>query len=111
MRHPVGTRIALAIIGAGFSLAHVSAMVSVESKSPTVFVVEDNPKAVLPEQKRKEPEAIKIDPYTGGLDFDPISFSMPGLSPKEYGLSIYHGNKRKRSNRLRFSHNAKLKRR
>jgi hypothetical protein len=111
MRVSIGAKLAILLASSGLSLAGASAMISVESRSHTVLVVEDNTKAVIPTEKRKESEAIKIDPYTGGLDFDPISFGMPGMSPKEYGLSIYHGNKRKRSNRLRFSHNAKLKRR
>jgi hypothetical protein len=34
-----------------------------------------------------------------------------GMSPKEYGMKYGHGNKKGKSNRLRFSHNAKLKRR
>jgi hypothetical protein len=101
---------ALALLGAGISVADVSAMLtSIESKG--IIIVENDKHAVLTEQKCKEHYAIKIDPYTGGLDFHPVLLGMPGMCPKEYGLSIYHGNKRKRSNRLRFSHNAKLKRR
>ncbi|MFD2581513.1 hypothetical protein ACFSR6_03365 [Pedobacter vanadiisoli] len=74
-------------------------------------VVRDNIKAVFSQEKRRQREEIQVDPYSGGLDYDPYTFDTSSMSPKEYGLSIYHGNMRKRSNRLRFSHNAKLKRR
>jgi len=110
MKTSAGAKLAFLFLGAGISMADVSAMLST-IQSQKIVIVENDKQAAFFDQARKEKEAIKIDPYTGGLDFDPISFSMPGMSPKEYGLSIYHGNKRKRSNRLRFSHNAKLKRR
>ncbi|WP_025142737.1 hypothetical protein [Pedobacter jeongneungensis] len=44
----------------------------------------------------------------GGLDL--IEHGAPGLSPKAYGMLVGNGGS-KRSNRLRYSHNAKLKRR
>lgn len=45
----------------------------------------------------------------GGLDL--IQTGEYGMSPKEYGIRYGHGNKASRGNRLRLSHNAKLKRR
>jgi len=109
MKIVITNRIAFVLLSSGISLASLSAMISVESRSNTVLVVEDKAKAVIPTEKRRQRVNKKImEPIE---DHNPISFNMPGMSPKEYGLSIYHGNKRKRSNRLRFSHNAKLKRR
>lgn len=60
--------------------------------------------------RRKEAKQnITVNDVTGGLDM-----SMPvrdfGLTPKEYGMRYGSGGT-KRSNRLRYSHNAKVKRR
>lgn len=60
-----------------------------------------------PERKATK-EKISVNDVTGGLNF-PHLFS-PGLSPKEYGMRYGNGGS-KRSNRLRYSHNAKVKRR
>jgi hypothetical protein len=62
-------------------------------------------------EHRKSKEAINVNAY-GGLDFNPFLFNDSGLSPKEYGLRFGTGKSSKnKSNRLRYSHNAKLKRR
>lgn len=60
--------------------------------------------------KRKErKQAISVNGVTGGLDFT-LLLPQPGMSPKEYGMRYGNGGS-KRSNRLRYSHNAKVKRR
>lgn len=60
-------------------------------------------------ETRKSKEAINVNAY-GGLDFPPV-FNDFGVPPHIYGAAYGHGNKASRSNRLRLSHNAKLKRR
>lgn len=58
--------------------------------------------------RKSKKEKITVNDVAGGLDFAP---SNPyGLSPKEYGQRFGRGGT-KRSNQLRYSHNAKLKRR
>jgi hypothetical protein len=54
-------------------------------------------------------QKIAINDMTGGLDFTP-NWSELLMSPKEYGMTYGNGGS-KRSNRLRYSHNAKVKRR
>ncbi|RZJ91878.1 MAG: hypothetical protein EOO20_03820 [Chryseobacterium sp.] len=62
-------------------------------------------------ETRKSKEAINVN-IDGGLDFNKFLFNDSGLSPKEYGLRFGTGESRKnKSNRLRFTHNAKLRRR
>lgn len=62
-------------------------------------------------EERKSKEAIKINAY-GGLDFNPFLFSDSGIPPHIYGMMhIKSRGGKKFGNRLRFSHNAKLKRR
>lgn len=62
------------------------------------------------EKKKKEKGAIGINNLTGGLDIPPMYPLQAGLSPKEYGMRYGNGGS-KRSNRNRYAHNAKLKRR
>lgn len=52
----------------------------------------------------------KIYKMIGGL---PVTTILPdyGMSPKEYGMRYGRGNRNGKSNRLRYSHNAKMKRR
>jgi hypothetical protein len=58
--------------------------------------------------RKAKKEKISVNHVTGGLDFD---HGKPfGLTPKEYGMRYGNGGS-KRSNRLRYSHNAKVKRR
>lgn len=45
----------------------------------------------------------------GGLDL--LQRGEYGMSPKEYGMRYGHGNRKGKINRLRHSHNAKMKRR
>lgn len=59
--------------------------------------------------KKLVKEKISVNDITGGLDFD-RSYRDFGLTPKEYGMRYGNGGS-KRSNRLRYSHNAKVKRR
>ena len=58
--------------------------------------------------RKSEKEKISVNDITGGLNF--LHGNPYGMSPKEYGMRYGHGGT-KRSNRLRYSHNAKLKRR
>lgn len=52
----------------------------------------------------------KIYNTIGGL---PLTTILPdyGMSPREYGMRYGRGNRKGKSNRLRYSHNAKMKRR
>lgn len=52
-------------------------------------------------------------PFTNMGSIPNLGFGGPfGLTPKEYGIAFGNGASRKgRSNKLRYSHNAKLKRR
>lgn len=52
----------------------------------------------------------KIYNTIGGI---PLTTILPdyGMSPKEYGMRYARGNRKGKSNRLRYSHNAKMKRR
>lgn len=62
-------------------------------------------------QNRRTKERININ-NTGGLDFKPLTVSDFGMSPKEYGLRFGNGKSRVgKSNRLAYTHKAKLKRR
>lgn len=61
------------------------------------------------ERKKQVKQKIAINDMTGGLDFTHL-LPQPGMSPKEYGIRYGNGGS-KRSNRLRYSHNAKVKRR
>lgn len=95
---------AIALAGLGTTgLAKASA--NADSNAVTI---NSNSKATTVRKEKKG--AIKINPMTGGLDMTPMWALNPGLSPKEYGMRYGNGGS-KRSNRLRYSHNAKLKRR
>lgn len=56
----------------------------------------------------------KVSPYQHQVEIGgiPLTHHIPsyGMSPKEYGMRFGNGGS-KRSNRLRYSHNAKVKRR
>jgi hypothetical protein len=57
-------------------------------------------------ERKAKKEKISVNEVTGGLDF---AMGNPyGLSPKEYGIRYGNGGS-KRSNRLRYSHNSKVK--
>lgn len=60
--------------------------------------------------KKEKKGAIKVNPLTGGLDMTPPIPAQFGLTPKEYGMRYGNGGSKK-SNRLRYVHNAKVKRR
>ncbi|WP_114937556.1 hypothetical protein [Mucilaginibacter endophyticus] len=60
-------------------------------------------------ERKAKKSKIAVNDVTGGLDFAPMLPKL-GMSPKEYGLRYGSGGT-KRSNRLRYSHNAKVKRR
>jgi hypothetical protein len=80
---------------------------AMQSLAHTTHVTQEEMKAVGAKHTKK---SRTIEETFGGL---PLVSFMPdyGMSPKEYGMKYGHGNKKGRSNRLRFSHNAKLKRR
>ncbi|RZJ88551.1 MAG: hypothetical protein EOO20_13350 [Chryseobacterium sp.] len=63
-------------------------------------------------EHRKSKEAINVNAY-GGLDFPSFEYDH-GIPPHIYGTYYVKsggGNKAKRNNKLRFTHNAKLRRR
>jgi hypothetical protein len=80
---------------------------AMQSLAHTTHVSREEMKAVGAKHTR---QSKTIEESIGGI---PRVTFMPdyGMSPKEYGMKYGHGNKKGRSNRLRFSHNAKLKRR
>jgi hypothetical protein len=62
-------------------------------------------------QPRKSVSRKIVAQHSGGLDIIHEGGDY-GMSPKQYGLSYGNGKSRKvKHNRLRYSHNAKLKRR
>jgi hypothetical protein len=85
-------------------------MVKTLANTDNNAVTVSNSKATEPRKEKKG--AIKVNPMTGGLDMDPYRQldAMRLMSPKEYGMRFGNGGS-KRSNRNRYSHNAKLKRR
>ena len=106
----------LSRIGAGFALAVAAMMGSAQASQPVFAQTQQaqsqgNSEMKATREYRKSKEAINVNAY-GGLDFNPYLFNDAGLSPKEYGLRYGTGKSRKnKSNRLRYSHNAKLNRR
>lgn len=93
----------MALAGLGMSGSHTAQ--SVERLSEATRPVQDY-KATKTESQREVPGRDY------GRTFDPLAalYHDAGMSPKEYGLRYGNGGS-KRSNRLRYSHNAKLKRR
>jgi hypothetical protein len=80
---------------------------AMQSLAHTTHVSQEEMKAIGAKHTKK----YKITEETiGGI---PLVSYLPdyGMSPKEYGMKYGHGNRKGKSNRLRFSHNAKLKRR
>jgi len=101
------------LIGAGFAMALAGLMGSAQATQPLTAQanVRTTGEMKATREYRKSKEAINVNAY-GGLDFNPFLFKDAGLSPKEYGLRFGTGKSRKnKSNRLRYSHNAKLNRR
>lgn len=92
------------MMGAGLSGGTIASAAS----APTPYVNHSQEmKATAPTLKNKKSRIVN---EVGGI---PLVGHYPdyGMSPKEYGIRFGHGNKQSRSNRLRLSHNAKLKRR
>lgn len=52
----------------------------------------------------------RVTKTVGGIDMVTVGGGGVSMSPKQYGMIVGNGGS-KRSNRLRYSHNAKLKRR
>jgi len=103
------------IIGAGLALAVAGLMGSAQASQPLVAQTRQSQsqggEMKATRDYRKSKEEINVNAYRG-LDFNPFLFNDAGLSPKEYGLRYGTGKSRKhKSNRLRYSHNAKLNRR
>jgi hypothetical protein len=102
------------MLGAGFALALAGLMGSAQATQPLTAAqqnVRSSGEMKAARETRKSKEAINVN-IDGGLDFNKFLFNDAGLSPKEYGLRFGSGASRKnKSNRLRFTHNAKVKRR
>lgn len=100
----------LGMLGAGFAMALAGLMGTAQAKGATLVTAQNvNEVAKTNYERKKAKEEININ-VDGGLDFPPL-FNDFGMTPKQYGQQFGHGNKSGRSNRLRLSHNAKLKRR
>jgi len=96
---------AMALAGLGTMGLGAANTVKLDNNAVTV---NSNSKATIVRKESKG--AIKVNPMTGGLDMTPLMGSSFGLSPKEYGMRYGNGGS-KRSNKLRYSHNVKVKRR
>lgn len=62
------------------------------------------------EKKKTGKQKIAVNPLTGGLDMPALPPMFGIMTPKEYGMRYGNGGSKK-SNRNRYAHNAKLKRR
>lgn len=98
------------MIGAGFAMALGALTGTAQAAQATLATSQNAHEIKAVRETKREPKKIEIN-NTGGLDFPPIYFPEPGLSPKQYGIRFGHGNKVRKGNKLRLSHNAKLKRR
>lgn len=94
---------ALALAGLGGS---GMALQQAKVANTDAVTVQANSKATR--ERKSAKEKISVNDVTGGLDFN--HGGEFGLTPKQYGQQFGNGGS-KRSNRLRYSHNAKVKRR
>lgn len=100
----------LGMLGAEFTMALAGLIGTAQAKGETLVTSQNvNEVAKTNHERKKAKEEININ---GGLDFPTHYPGDYGLSHKEYGLRYGTGKSRKcKSNRLRFTHNAKLRRR
>ncbi|MBB2148817.1 hypothetical protein [Pedobacter gandavensis] len=96
----------LSMLGAGFALALAGFTGSAQAAQSLTATVQNEIKA----KPAKHTQTYTIHNTVGGI---PLTTFLPdyGMSPKEYGMRFGHGNRKGKSNRLRYSHNAKMKRR
>jgi len=100
----------LSMLGAGFALALAGLTGSAQAVQPltqTNTTQEETKSTPAKHSSRRQ----TIENTIGGI---PLISHIPnyGMSPKEYGIRHGNGSSRKnKSNRLRYSHDAKLKRR
>ena len=96
------------MLGAGFAMALAGLMGTAQATAPISQATTQNEIKSTP-AKVYGRSTMKIH-SVGGMDL--VTF-LPnyGISPKEYGIKYGHGNRKGKSNRLRLSHNAKLRRR
>lgn len=96
---------------AGIGALAIASMLGGAQASQPLVAQTTNATEIKATTKRKmnvKHKVVKED--IGGLDL--MGYGDYGLSPKEYGLRFGTGKSREnKSNRLRYSHNAKLKRR
>jgi len=108
----------LGVIAAGMVLG-VAGMLGTAQVSQSTVVNQQSQSRNLPTQEIKATEPKKygrrksVIAQAGGLDVVEEHYGgIFGLTPKQYGMQYGHGGSRiGKSNRLRLSHNAKLKRR
>lgn len=98
-------------IGAGFMLALAGLMGGAHATQPYVNTSSATSagKDLKATEAKQQRNAYRKVHSAGGLDL--LQKGEFGMSPKEYGLRFGHGNGKGKSNRLRLTHNAKLKRR
>jgi hypothetical protein len=97
----------LSMLGAGFAFALAALAGSAQALPLTSAPTTQNEtKATAPKVTQRTAHKVHS---VGGLDL--MQYGNYGMSPKEYGIKFGSGNQKGRCNRLRFSHNAKLKRR
>lgn len=96
-------------LGTAIAFALAGMMGTAQAAQSTLITSQNVNEIKATRETKHEAKKIEINNY-GGLDFPPIYFPEPGMSPKEYGMRYGHGNAKGKSNRLRLSHNAKLRR-
>lgn len=91
---------------ASVGLAAAMAMASPSAAATSGAQQAKEVKAVASEAKARHRHEVRS---VGGHPL--VSTSVPGLTPKQYGIIFGHGNRKGKTNFLRLAHNAKLKRR
>src|SRR5690606_30702112 len=90
---------------ASAGLATAMAMASPAAAATNVAQHAKEVKAVTSEAKARHRHEVRS---LGGHPL--VTTSVPGLTPKQYGILYGHGNRSNKTNHLRLSHDAKLKR-
>lgn len=100
----------LSMLGAGFAMALAGLMGTAQATQPVLTHHEARSSDYKDTGAKHTQKAGYKEQTIGGI---PLATLLPdyGMSPKEYGMRYGHGNGSGRGNRLRLSHDAKLKRR
>ena len=100
----------LSMLGAGFAMALAGLMGSAQAASTATETLASQVRDFKATGAKHTNRRQTIEETIGGIPR--VTYAPDyGMSPKEYGMRYGHGNSARRGNRLRLSHNAKLKRR